>query len=83
VNQTRYAGVHGGDHRRAAHCVDVDLHANLLGLVHDCLHHFDLGLRRPGLGRQCDLARMLHALRGQRLNGRTRFRRGLPQIDLA
>ena len=83
VHQAGHAGVDRRDHRRAAHRVHVDLHADLLGFVHDRLEHFDLCLRRRGLRRQPDLTGVLDALRRQRLDRRARFGRRLPQVDLA
>ena len=83
VHETSHAGVDGGDHRRTAHRVHVDLNADLLRLVHDRLEHFDLCLRRSWHRRQRDFAGVLDALRRQRLDRCAGFGRRLPDVDLA
>ena len=83
MHQAGHAGVDRRDHGRAAHRVHVDLHADLLGLVHDRLEDFDLGLRRSRLRRQSDFAGVLDPLGGQRLDRGARFGRRLPEIHLA
>ena len=55
----------------------VHLNAGFLGFVHDRLQHFDLRLRRRRFGNEPDLTGVLDALRGQRLDRRARFGRGL------
>ena len=83
VHQARDAGINCRNHRGAAHRVHVDLHADLFRLVHDRLEDLYFGLRRGGLRRQADFAGVFDPLGGQRLDGRARFRRRLPEVHLA
>jgi hypothetical protein len=64
VHQTAHTGVDGGDHRRGADGMDVDLHANLGCFVDHRLENLNFLRGRSRLGRERDLAGVLDTLGG-------------------